>query len=221
MNPYVLDVFADTVMPAFAFISGILLRIHFHRPFGWILIYLAISSLVFGFSNYLADRNFNNLFIYNSFGVVENIFIGLFIIASLTGKRSKGLVSIIISFNLLIFLIKACFDSSYLEKYSSLIMLSTALGQLMCVIFFAFKIFQAELLSDLEFQVFWTVGAIYVFHIGALALEFGYWRFSGQGNESTKYIWYSYDILLILKFAIILYSFFKIKYLLNSGLIEQ
>ncbi len=212
---YFLDFFSDTIMPAAALFAGIMVKIYEYKPSTWILFYLALNSLIFGFSNYLANQNVNNIFIYNSFGVIENLIIGTLILSLINEKKLKITIKILLIFNLIFFLLKVFFDPHFFSRYSALIMLSSSFGQLICTVYFISKIFQEEIFSDIETTFSLIIGAFFIFNIGALALEFGYWQYSGRGYHNTNFIWAMYDILLLLKHAIILYSFIQIKKILN------
>lgn len=197
-------------MPALALAVLVACKAYVHPPLRLIIWFLAAVAVVFGASNYLADRHINNIVIYNSFGLAENLFLTSLLVALAPPSEVKRYaIATMLGYGVL-FLLQVTTDHRFFVHYSSIIMLSSAVSQLLCVVFFAHLLRQKTILAAMDFYWFWMLATFFIFHTGTLVLEFGYWLYSGKSNTGTKYIWLMYDVLLLTKYGTIMVIGYKI-----------
>ena len=81
--------YADTYGSLFPICAILLLKNRLTKEIRILLIYLITSVIVFGYSNYLADKGINNLFLYHIFSIIELILLFSYFKIIISNKKIR------------------------------------------------------------------------------------------------------------------------------------
>jgi len=144
--------------------------------------YFFLSFLMFGLSNYLADRHTNNLFIYHIFTVCEFIFIGLLFRVIIKNQEFRSNIVYII----LVFCVLALTNSIFSEKLTTLNSNMIAVEFLLLIIFSFFYYFQLshsdEILVFFRIPGFWIVTGFFIYFSSCI-LIFALYKYAAVTNR--------------------------------------
>jgi hypothetical protein len=161
--------------------------------------YLLFSFLLFGISNYLADKGINNLFIYHLFAVLEFLFLALIfreIIENILVKRR-------VIYIIVIFCFLAVLNVFLFEKLNTLNSNIAAIEFLILIILALIYYFELSN-SDkiLLFQrnpYFWIVSAFFIYFTSCI-LIFALYKYAAKTNRSfTLDFWLIQVAMYIIK----------------------
>ena len=127
-------------------------------PLAW---YFILSIIVFGISNYLADRKINNLLLYNIFAVIELTLVSWFF-RKLFAWKNKIFFLVLFFFILFFF-----FNIAFLEDYSTLNSNVIAV-EFMIIIIYCFRYYVLlsktdKIITFFNEPAFWIVSAFFIY----------------------------------------------------------
>lgn len=144
--------------------------------------YFILSFLLFGLSNYLADRSINNLFIYHIFAILEFVFIGQFFRTIISSKKFKSSSLYII----IIFCLLALINSILFEKFTTLNSNVIAIEFLLLIIFsfiYYFELsYSEEVLVFYRQPNFWIITGFFVYFASCI-LIFALYKYTAVTNR--------------------------------------
>ncbi len=176
--------------------------------------YFIVSIILFGYSNYLADRRINNLFIYHLFSIIE-ITLLLYFFKQVIKIKS---VTIGIKWIILLFLIISVLNFLFLESSDSLNSNTLSIEFLVIIIFcsiYYFKFSQSDQIVVFHKQpYFWIVTGFFVYFTTTL-LVFSLYKYTVTSYRSFIFdFWIFQEVMYIIKNLLIAYGilcFRKIK----------
>lgn len=161
--------------------------------------YFLLSILLFGYSNYLADRSINNIFLYNLFCPAELILLTWFFHSANPNKVSTwvplGIIGIFISmytYNLL-----------YLESMKSFFSNMMAIEYL-TIIFFCFYYYyqfslRGEVIDFMKTPLFWIVSGFFLYFSLCIMVVVFYRYAAIQNREFVLNFWLIQVAMYLLK----------------------
>lgn len=196
--------YSDTYAPAIVLIilaMQPLKRWHSEGLFLYIYVYLAV--LVFGVSNYMANLDRNNLFLYYSFLLFEMVFLGRFISASVYNPVKRRLIWILVLLYSLFLVIYILFFAS-IKQFDNLSLYIACLVQMfICFLYFLNLIDEEQTFSIKQNISFFVVSGFFVYaSICSVAFYF-YPLVNDPLSNQKDQLWLVQDIALILKYSLI------------------
>lgn len=156
--------YADTwapLIPIYFIVTGFRV-IKYPLEIIWLLVYLVVCVLLFGYSNYLADRSINNLYVYHLFTIAELILLLKYFEAILVSKK-KQLINYLICLLTGVFIL----NSFYFEDTRSFNGNSSTLEFFFIIVFCLIYYFELTNTANiLYFQinpVFWIVSGLFLY----------------------------------------------------------
>lgn len=196
-----LFIYSDTLLPFFV----LLLQIFSSRklPNGDFLLrlYLLLTTIIMGFSNYLADRAIRNYYLYHLYSLFEVILLIQLITRFTLSDKKSGFVAI--GLYALFWLI----NIRYLEPLSDFNSISSTVAALF-ISFFCFRYFllisrKEAFLYFKKIPSFWIVSGILFYCIASVFVS-GTYRFVPElENINSHTIWIFQQNLNIIKFILI------------------
>jgi hypothetical protein len=191
--------YSDTLFPLLALFMLVLLQQH--RKYMLLAIYLILTAGIMGYSNYLADRGINNMYLYHLYTLIE-IVILLPMIASFSNIKPLAVILSIIIFTA--FWIINVWKLEPLTKFNSN---SGAVGALL-ITFFCFHYFLYLIKTDgiLNFQKnpgFWIVSGLFFYCVVATFI-IGSYKYKDWFSDSViSRRWRIQQVANIIKFILI------------------
>lgn len=169
-----------------------------------LLWYFFLSIILFGYSNYLADRKINNLFIYHFFSPIE-----LFFLTNYFSKKQilKFRWSLIISF---VFLVICFFNTLCFEEIKTLNSNTQSIEFLLLLIlcsFFYYKYSKSNQILNFQIQPeFWIITGFFIYFSTTILL-FSFYKYAIVHYRSFLFdFWDFQEIMYIVKNALIAYG---------------
>lgn len=203
MNTQLLLDYSDTYAPAAVLLLCAFLGIGPWSRNAWVLLlYVSTAFVVFGFSNLLADRKINNLFLYHFFILFEVVVTGWFVLLHLSSEKKKQLI-VLLSF---LFCVYSTINSISNEQIHLFNKQAYAVGFLLscfyCLLFY-FDLVDSEQLIDVNKSFsFWAVTGFFIYASVSTLVFYFYSVLSGRtGFENL--LWSIQDIALLVKYCLI------------------
>lgn len=168
-----------------------------------ILGYLFISAFVYGYSNYLADRYINNMYLYHIICLIEFLCISIYILSLIKSRALKKIIYIQSAFFVAFF-----FSNLYwLEPINTLNSNSISLEFLLLIIACSFYFYELTN-SDamLHFHKdgdFWIVSG-FLFHFCSSFLTFALYKYTAKNNEFFMANFWNVQVILYIIRCIII-----------------
>lgn len=193
--------YADTYAPAIPLISIFFVFRFKQMPrvitiLSW---YLLFSMLLFGVSNYLADRNMNNMFLYHIFSIVELAFVCFMFREVIHSKKIRKAIPYLLAFFVLLFILNTVF----LEGMDSWNSNSSSIEFLIIICFSLIYYFELansdDILSFATNPFFWIVSGFFVY-CASCTVVFAFYKLNAlkSGNFALNY-WMFQIIMYLIK----------------------
>lgn len=168
--------------------------------------YFLASIIIFGYSNYLADRNINNLYLYHMFSIIE---------LTLLLQYFKKIIELrvikkVIKWITFIFLILSLLNILFLEKINSLNSNTQSLEFLLLIVFCFIYYNDLAKSNQIVFfykqPVFWIVTGFFIYFSCTL-IVFSLYKYSGRHNKSfISGFWVFQELMYLIKNMFITYG---------------
>jgi len=198
--------YSDTYGSFFPLIALIIYKNKVAKEVFILLWYFIISILIFGYSNYLADKRINNLFLYHIFSILELTLL----LAYFKEIIESTLVKKITTWIIFGFLIFSFLNVLFLEKINSLNSNSQSLEFLLLIVFCF--IYYRELANSEEVIIFyskstfWIVTGFFIYFSCTL-IVFSLYKYTGKQNQSfISNFWIFQEIMYLVKNLFITYG---------------
>lgn len=168
--------------------------------------YFIASIIVFGYSNYLADRNKNNYFLYHIFSIIELSFILCYFKIVLRTKLIRFLVTTI----LLFFYLFSIFNILFLEKINSLNSNTLSIEFFLMIIFcfiYYYKFSKTDKILFFQKEPnFWIVTGFFIYFSSTI-LIFSFYKYAAKNYKAfTINFWALQEIMYLVKNLVITYG---------------
>ena len=159
--------------------------------------YFILSILVFGFSNYLADRSINNMLVYNVFALLELVFLSWFFNKVFSGHDRFRFIT------LALFVVFWILNILFLEKFSS--MNSNVIAvEFLIVIIYCFRYYiefskTDQIISFYKEPLFWIVSGFFVYFSLSVMVVVFYKYATRDDNNFILSFWKLQVIMYLIK----------------------
>lgn len=191
--------YADTYGPVIplAFILLLFRRKQMPRVLIILSWYLLISIVIFGISNYMANRFMNNLFLYHLFCIIELCFVCLLFKEMIRSEKVRRTIPYFLALATLLFIL----NSVFLEKINSWNSNSASVEFLIIICFSLIYYFELAGSNDILFfsknAFFWIVSGLFVYCSGCSVL-FAFYKYTAQNNIRFTLDFWIFQILMYL-----------------------
>lgn len=162
-----------------------------------LVFYLFISVIVFGFSNYLADRKINNLFLYNIFSAIELALILYFFHGIIKNPKIRKWILPVI----LLYLILLTGNLIFLEKINSFNSNALAIEFLFLIIFcfsYYYELSSSEeVIVFLKTPYFWMVSGFFIY-FSTCILVFVLYKYAAIQNRKFILDFWEFQVIMYL-----------------------
>jgi len=204
--------YSDTVIPLLSIVSFVVFK-RWHRQDWSLIVYSIACVFLFGFSNYLADRGINNMYLYHIFSLFEFIvvmFYALFLFAS--RKLRRFLLGVAI-FYFIYWNVNIGLWESLLEFNSNSASIACLLIIIVCGLYFLSLNDKKELLYFQKLPSFWIMSGFLFYCACSIPVVLAYkykeifydlnindaWKIQVLGN-CVKFVAISYAALCSYKY---------------------
>jgi hypothetical protein len=194
--------YSDTIMPAVCILIMLpVLRLIRRADFAILFTYLVFTILIKGYSNYLADRGLNNLYLYHAYTLLEVILIIPYL--SLLNKGLERITWIVLGMFIVFFMLNVALWES-LQEFNSY----TASAAALLVAFFCFR-YLKELASNeqvMYFQKmpsFWIVSGFLFLSVTGILVLATYKTPKLFGEEIRNKVWYMQQAADVIRYILI------------------
>jgi len=196
--------YSDTYGSIFPLIALIILWNKVPKETHILLWYFISSILIFGYSNYLADKAVNNSFLYHIFSILElAILLQYFkklVVTSLVKKVINGII--------ITFLILSIFNIIFLEKSNSLNSNTQSIEFLLLIIFCFIYYSNLSKTDNILFfykqPAFWIVTGFFIYFSSTIIL-FSFYKYAARIDETFSF-WKFQEIMYLVKNFFITYG---------------
>ena len=163
-------------------------------PLVW---YFLFSIIIFGVSNYMADRKINNLAIYNIFTIIELIIITWFFRKILISEFWRK-VSILICITFICFFF---FNVVFLENINTFNSNAIAV-EFMVIILYCFRFYvefskSEEVVYFFKSPVFWIISGLFVYFASSI-MVFALYKYAAKINRSFILDFWIFQVIMYL-----------------------
>lgn len=187
--------YADSIAPLIPIIAFLFNRKQVPKRMYIILGYLFISALLYGYSNYLADRYINNMYLYHIICIIEFTCVSIFILSILKSTGLKKIIYAQSGFFVGFFF----FNLAFLEKISTLSSNSISLEFLLLIIacsFYYYELTNSEtILVYNKDGDFWVVSG-FLFHFCGSFLTFAFYKYVAKTNVAFMVNFWNVQVIL-------------------------
>jgi hypothetical protein len=191
--------YADTYGPAIplAFIFFIFKIKQMPRVMTILSWYLLSSVVIFGISNYMADRRINNLFLYHLFCVVELSFLLFLFREIIQSEKIRKSIPLL----LLLFVLLFVLNSIFLEQMNSWNSNSASIEFLIIICFsfiYYFELANSDaILSFSTNAFFWIVSGLFVY-CASCSIVFAFYKYAAPSNGNFTLNFWMFQIIMYL-----------------------
>ena len=168
--------------------------------------YFLLSIVIFSYSNYLADRVENNLYLYHIFSIIE-----LTLLLQYFKKIIKSLlIKNLINWVTILFLIASALNILFLEKINSLNSNTQSIEFLLliafCFIYYMELASSDQIIYFFKHPVFWIVTGFFIYFSITIFI-FSFYKYSERTYHTfTINFWTVQEVMYLLKNLIISYG---------------
>lgn len=191
--------YADTYGPVIPLIS-IFFVFRFRQVPRVIVIlswYLLFSMVLFGISNYLADRNMNNMFLYHIFSIVELAFVCFIFREIIQSKKVRKAIPYLLALFVLLFIL----NSIFLEGMDSWNSNSSSIEFLIIICFSLIYYFELansdDILSFSTNPFFWIVSGFFVY-CASCTVVFAFYKLNALESGKFALNYWMFQIIMYL-----------------------
>ena len=194
--------YSDTIMPAVCILIMLpVLRLIRRADFAILFTYLVFTVLIKGYSNYLADRGLNNLYLYHAYTLLEVILIIPYL--SLLNKGFERITWIAVGLFIIFFIVDIAFWES-LKVFNSY----TASAASLLVAFFCFRYLKELAGNDqvMYFQKmpsFWIVSGFLFVSVTSTLVLATYKTPMLFGEAIRTKVWYMQQAADVIRYILI------------------
>ncbi len=197
---YLKDIISDSILPVF---PALLLGSRYNKlsaPLKLLFYFLLTTVSLFSFSNYLADRLINNLFIYHFYTILNFIVLTFFLNESFDLFKKKWnpvvftIVTAVCTVNTLFIEPIKTFDANAVI-FTNLLLVGLSIWALIkCLI-------NQSLLEDLKYYNLLITFGIFVYAASSI-LVYSYFKYNNLfGKRTSNQVWFLYDNVMIFKYT--------------------
>ncbi|HRD57282.1 MAG TPA: hypothetical protein PK504_04500 [Ferruginibacter sp.] len=199
---YIKDIIADTILPL---ISLLILGSSYKKltaAFRIIFYYLIIVVAVFLYSNILADRQINNLFLYHLFTPIEVAFVAWFISKSFVPYVPARLVALIFGSIVLTSIFNVFAYESISTMDLNMKILSNFIILAMCLFSFVDVVKAKERVMQIQLSHFLFLFGFFIYAASSIII-YSYFNYKNyHGKELSNMLWSFHDNILIVKYLL-------------------
>jgi hypothetical protein len=192
--------YCDTYMPLLCLIVFLCKYQDISKKEGVLLIYLVISVVLFGISNWMADRRMNNMFLYHLISLLEPVIVILYLTIRIAGRHYRSFFWVAGAYSLfwladIIWIEKLNVFNSYTAAISNIVIM----GYCMVYIYQLSK--SDRILYFQKLPSFWIISG-FLLYSSISALVFISYRSFSSPDIRIK-IWLISAVATIIKFVLI------------------
>lgn len=192
--------YADTIFPFMIFMLSLICVRRVRENYRLLRIYLLLTTIIMGFSNYLADHGIYNLYLYHFYSLSEVLLI-IPLISSFITREKK-----VLSISLLLYTVFWIIDVLYFETFREFNSISSSVAALLisafCFRYFLYIADNDEVFSFQKNPSFWIVSGFLLYSFGAIAVIGGY-KYVEEWSRDSLIMWQIFLTVNILKYFII------------------
>ncbi len=197
---YLKDIISDSILPIFpALILGSRYK-KLSAPFKSLFYFLLITVALFSFSNYLADRLINNLFIYHFYTILNFIVFTFFLNESFTLFK-KHLYLFFFSIVLAACIFNTLFIESIKEFDSNAVIFTNLLLVVLSIWSLIRCLINQNLLENLKYYNLFITFGVFVYAASSI-IVYSYFKYNILFSRRTSnQVWFLYDNVMIFKYT--------------------
>jgi hypothetical protein len=197
---YLKDIVSDSILPIFpALILGSRYK-KLSAPFKLLFYFLLISVALFSFSNYLADRMINNLFIYHLNTILNFIVLTFFLNENFLLFKNK-LYSIVFTIVLVACILNILFIESIKEFDSNAVIFTNLLLIGLSIWALIKCLINQNLLENLKYYNLLITFGVFVYAASSI-IVYSYFKYNNLfGIRTSNKVWFLYDNVMIFKYT--------------------
>ncbi len=147
-------------------------------PLVW---YFTLSIIIFGLSNYMADRHINNLFLYNIFALIELILITWFFSKILPGHFQSFFL--VMTFFVLFFIFNILFLENFSSMNSNVIAIEFMIIIIYCFMYYIDLSKSDKIITFYKETIFWIVSAFFIY-FSTCIMVFVFYKYAAKINRN-------------------------------------
>ena len=197
------DLFWDYCDTVFPFLVLLLLLPRFRQVQGGLLmvLYLAVTVGLMGYSNYLADRTTNNMYLYHLYSLLEAVFL-LLLLNKFSGM-DRRVLWLTLSFYILFWIANVTLWESLLNFNSNTAAVLNLLTAFFCFRYFLLLIKTNEILYFQKLPSFWIVSGLLFYCIVSILVVSSY-KYKDWFSEWDLHLnWRIQQVANIVKYLLI------------------
>ncbi len=193
--------YADTYAPAFAFLVLIFRLRKVDSDLYPIFLYLFITPILYGITNWYADRRLNNLFLYHYITLFDFLLISYFIRINLVQQWKKYIVYILSGLFILFFFINFLFFEP-ISKFPSNLICVECIFLLVLSFLFLIDLIEVDQKTSVKYQFrFWAVLGILLYSTVCFFIFFIY-KYGAIDTFFRKMTWKIQEVMILIKFGL-------------------
>jgi hypothetical protein len=198
--------YADTYGSLIPVCAILILKDKVAREIYILLVYFIVSILIFGYSNYLADKGINNLFLYHLFSIIELIFLLSYFKKVIVNKT----IQVAIKWSIFLFLLFSIINILFLENIQTLnsntLAIEFFLIILLCLAYYNQLVNSNEVLLILKTPSFWIISS-FLLYFSSCILMFILYKYAAKRYHSFVFdFWKVQEVMYLIKNLLITYG---------------
>ncbi|MDE3236527.1 MAG: hypothetical protein KGO81_11270 [Bacteroidota bacterium] len=193
--------YSDSALPGFTLLALLPAFKKVWKQHHLLLLYLAVTCLMMGVADYMADRGINNLYLYHMYALIECSLLVVYV--EQLSLNNKKLIFALIG----IFFIYWCINIIFLESYQSFNGISLSIESLLisfCCFRYLLSLTQKEeIMFFQKLPGFWIVSGLLFYHMCSFLIMLLYKNWHFFNDLTPVVIWNIIEVLNLVKFIII------------------
>jgi len=197
--------YSDTIVPVFSIVAIARLK-KLHRQEWLLLVYSIACIVIFGYSNYLADRVLNNMYLYHFFSIFEFLIIILYAAPLFNTRKVKVFLSVITVLYFLYWVINIWVWEPLTVFNSNSASIACLLILVVCGMYFLSLSSKKELLYFQKLPQFWVMTAFVLYCACSIPIILSYKYPDVFYDFNTDSAWKIQIVANCIKFVLLSYA---------------
>jgi hypothetical protein len=197
--------YSDTIVPVFSIVAMARLK-KLHRQEWLLLVYSVVCIIIFGYSNYLADRVLNNMYLYHFFSLFEFLIIILYAAPLFNSKKAKIFLPAITILYFLYWVVNIWMWEPLTVFNSNSASIACLLILIVCGMYFLSLSSKKELLYFQKLPQFWVMTAFVFYCACSIPIILSYKYPEMFYDFNTDSAWKIQIVANCIKFVLLSYA---------------
>jgi len=196
--------YSDTYMPLATLFVYLLIKKQVQKQESVLFLYLLISTILFAFTNILAENGIHNMFLYHAYSLIEIVLISFYLFKLITKKEfSKGFY-IVVGCYTLFFIVNILLLEPLSIFNSNSAGISNLILMILCMYYMLHLSKSDEILHFQKLPSFWIVSGFLIYNAISILVVISYKYFTSvKLPEEGNKLWFLLTFAIIIKFVLI------------------